>query len=40
MGDQDRELSCALVITELNKKKKKILFFPDKDSVNEKPWTL
>ena len=22
MGDQDRELSCALMITELNKKKK------------------
>ena len=27
MGDQDRELSCALVITELNKKKKKYSSF-------------
>lgn len=39
MGNQNRELSCALMITELNKKKK-IPVFPGKDSVSAKPWTL
>ena len=39
LGDQKGERSCPVMIAEPNRKKD-LLFVPDEDSANEKPWTL